>query len=227
MLGAEAGAAAEGWTNHQDEPIAGELSAFDFQSKEAVFEDEDGRRTAVPTSELSEDSRWRLLISPIFARSFPGDRWTPQQKRYFFLAGLGPSLTLLISFYLCALILFKNGNPLRAIAGWCGSVLLGGFLFGFYVSLSNRNPTSAVGVLVFGALVCLAVLSLYVSVIYGNGFVDGLKLLLLHVFGGFFFFAIALFVIQRVSLSFDLNPIVEERIMVPVGLLSDKQARVL
>ena len=221
MLGTESGIAAGGWSTAAEEAIEGELTAFDFESKTAVFEDADGRRTSVPSAELSAESRWRLLLSPTFARSFPEDSWTPQQRRYLFLAGLGPSLTLLVSFYLCALILFKNGNPLRAIAGWCGSVLLGGFLFGFYVSLSSRNPTSATGVLIFGALVCLAVLSLYVSVIYGNSFVDGLKLLLLHVFGGFFFFAIALFVLQRVSLSFDLEPVIEQRILIPVGLLSE------
>lgn len=215
------GQAAGEWTSSEGEEFDGRLIGFDFESKRALFETAEGKRSEVSTRDLSQSSRWRLLLSPTFSRSFPEDDWTQEQRYYLLLATLGISLPLLASFYLCALILFKNGNPLRAISGWIGSVLLGGFFGTFYLILSAKNPSTATGVLVFGGSVSLGVLSLYVSVIYSTSFINGLKLLVLHLFGAFLILAVSLLVLQRVSLAFDLSPLIDARVMIPTGILSD------
>ncbi|MCB1065703.1 MAG: hypothetical protein KDN20_22640 [Verrucomicrobiae bacterium] len=208
-----------GWTERNGQAVAGELHQFDFTEKVAVFQDEDGKLRSIPAEELSTDSRWRLLVSPIFSRSFPKDEWTPEQSRFLVVAVTGPVIFLLISFYLCALVLLKNGNPLLALAGWFGSALLGGFLMSFYLVLSSRSSGSAGGVLILGAIICAGLLSVYVSAIYKTTTWEGLKLLVVHVFGAFFFLALTIITIQRTSQSFDFESVINEKIMIPVGLL--------
>ncbi|MCB1232692.1 MAG: hypothetical protein KDN19_20780 [Verrucomicrobiae bacterium] len=221
LLPPAARAAGSGWERADDTAIEGDLVRFDFEAKKAVFGDEEGRLEEIPTEELSADSRWRLLMSPVFARSFPSDRWTPEQTRYLTYAIAGPVIFLLISFWICAAILFKTANPIRAVAGWVGSALLGGFLMGFYLVLSGRSPGSATGILIGGSLVSLVLLSLYVSAIYQVTTVEGFKLLVFHLFGAFFFLALTLLTIRQLTHSFDLEPIVREHVMIPVGIISD------
>ncbi|MCB1079834.1 MAG: hypothetical protein KDM64_18595, partial [Verrucomicrobiae bacterium] len=59
------------WTVKGGESIPGELKSFEFSEKRAVFETGAGETHTVPAEELSADSRWRLLVSPQFAQSFP------------------------------------------------------------------------------------------------------------------------------------------------------------
>lgn len=207
------------WTTRDGSVIEGDPERFDFVEKHLIFGDADGRQQVVAAGELSNDSRWRLLLSPTFTRSFPDDRWSPEQMRYVQLAVAGPVLLLLLSFWICAIMLFKNANPLRAIAGWIGSGLLGGFLMFFYLMLSERSPNSATGILIFGLLLSTALLSVYVSAIYGTSTFQGLKLLVLHVFAAFFFLAIGLIAVRQVTEVFHLEDLVEKRILIPVGML--------
>ncbi len=217
-----AASAESGWETGNGEAIPGELVRFEFEEKVAIFQDEEGRQESVASGELSADSRWRLLLSPVFARSFPTEEWAPEQTRYLVFAIGGPILFLLISFWICALILLKKANPLRALAGWFGSALLGGFLMGFYLVLSARSPGSATGILIGGSLICLVLLSLYVSAIYHTSTFEGFKLLVFHVFGAFFFLALTLIALRQLTQTFDLEPVIREKIMVPVGLLPEK-----
>jgi hypothetical protein len=207
------------WTLKGGDPIPGELSSFDFGEKRAVFEKPDGGSHAVPSEELSADSRWRLLISPQFARSFPPDRWTSEQGRYIMTAIAVPVLCLLVSFYVCALIIFKSCNPFRALAGWFGSALLGGFLMGFYLVLSARSPASATGILLMGVVISAALLSVYVSIIYHTTAMDGLKVLILHVCGAFFFLMLTVLAARKATQTFDFESFIKTEIMIPVGLL--------
>lgn len=210
------------WTTRDGAEIAGDPTRFDFEEKSLVFADADGRQNAVAARELSNDSRWRLLLSPTFSRSFPEDRWSPEQIRYVQLAVAGPVLLLLVSFWICAIVLFKNANPLRAFAGWIGSALLGGFLMGFYLMLSGRSPGSTTGILLFGIVLSAGLLSVYVSAIYKTSTLEGLKLLVLHVFAAFFFLAIGLVTLRQVTEAFHLEKLVEEKILVPVGMLGEE-----
>ena len=92
---------------------------------------------------------------------------------------------------------------------------------GFYLVLSGRSPGSATGILIGGSLVSLVLLSLYVSAIYQVTTVEGFKLLVFHLFGAFFFLALTLLTIRQLTHSFDLEPIVREHVMIPVGIISD------
>ena len=207
------------WTVKGGESIPGELKSFEFSEKRAVFETGAGETHTVPAEELSADSRWRLLVSPQFAQSFPADRWTSEQGRYILYAISAPVLCLLLSFYVCALILFKTGNPVKAIAGWFGSALLGGFLMAFYLYLSSRNSSSATGILLMGSVVCAVLLSVYVSIIYRSSTFEGFKLLILHVCGALFFLLLTVLAAKKTTQVFDFEPFIKEKIMIPVGLL--------
>lgn len=211
-----------GWTTQEGESIPGDLVRFDFESKEAIFQISEGAsENPVPTADLSPDSRWRLLMSPIFSRSFPTEEWAPEQTYYLTLAIGVPIFFLLLSFWICAAILLKKLNPLRALAGWFGSAVLGGFLIGFYLVLSARSPGSATGILIFGALLSLFLLSMYVSAIYHVSTMEGFKVLICHVFGAFFFLALTMLTVSQLTKSFDLEPVVQERIMIPVGIIPE------
>lgn len=218
ILGIPSADAAD-WTLKGGEVIPGELSKFDFSEKRVIFEKPDGGSNAVPSEELSADSRWRLLISPQFARCFPADEWTSEQGRYILTLITAPVLCLLVSFYVCAMILFKTGNVFRAVAGWFGSALLGGFLMGFYLVLSTRSPASATGILLMGVLISAALLSVYVSIIYQSSALEGLKLLVLHVCCAFFFLMLTVMAARKVTQVFDFEPFIKNNIMIPVGLL--------
>lgn len=210
------------WTLKGGEKIEGELSSFDFEEKRALFLGTDGREHPVPTEDLSADSRWRLLVAPAFARGFPSDRWTSEQGRFLFLASIVPSICLLVSFYLCALLLLKSGSVWKALGGWFGSALLGAFLMSFYLFLSGRDPGSAKGVLIGGALVSVFVLSFFISIVYQTTTVNGLKMLLLHVCAAFLFLLLAVAAIRKTTQVFDFESIIEDKIMIPVGLLPRK-----
>ena len=207
------------WTLIDGTTVPGELQRFDFSEKRAIFEKPDGGSRAVPTEELSPASRWRLLLSPVYKRGFPEDDWTPQQGRYIAYLLAVPVACLLLSFYLCAIILFKQGNPLKALAGWFGSALLGGFLMSFYLYLSGRSSNSATAILVGGAVVCAVLLSVYISVIYRSTTFEGFKLLALHVFGALLLLFLVVLTGQRIMQSFDFEQVIQEKIMIPVGLL--------
>jgi hypothetical protein len=207
------------WTLKGGEKIKGELSSFDFQEKRAIFRGSDGKDHPVPSEDLTADSRWRLLVSPQFARSYPADRWTSEQGRFLFLASIVPSMCLLVSFYACALLLLKSGSIGKALGGWLGSALLGVFLMSFYLFLSGRNPASAKGVLIGGSLISALVLSFFISIVYQTTTLNGLKMLLLHVFGAFLFLLLAVVGFRKATQVFDFESVIEEKIMIPVGLL--------
>lgn len=207
------------WTLTDGTVVPGELQRFDFTEKRAIFEKPDGGSRAVPTEELSPASRWRLLLSPAYNRGFPEEQWTPEQGRYYACLLAVPIACLLLSFYICAIVLFKQGNPLKALAGWFGSALLGGFLMSFYLYLSHRNATSATAILVGGAVVCAVLLSVYISVVYHSTTFEGFKLLALHVFGALLLLFLVVLTGQRLMQAFDFEQVIKERIMIPVGLL--------
>lgn len=220
--GAGAGAGAAEWTLKEGAAIPGELVEFDFGEKRAVFRDPGGQLHPVPAEELSPDSRWRLLASPAFARSFPSDRWTREQGTFLFFATIGPVGCLLVSFYLCALILFKDGSLLRALAGWVGSALLGGFLMGFYLYLSARSPASATGILLLGGVISTVFLSVYISAVYRSTMAAGLKILFLHLFGAFFFLLILALAGRKFVQVFDCEDFIKTQIMIPAGVLPNE-----
>jgi hypothetical protein len=207
------------WTLKGGQPAPGEAAEFDFSEKRVVFRDTKGREHPVPVEDLSADSRWRLLVSPAFARSFPEDRWTGEEIRYLMLAVSVPSACLLVSFYGCALLLLKNPSPFQALAGWFGSALIGGFLMGFYFFLSERTPGSATPILAVGFLISTAALSFYVSIVYRTTTFQALKLLVLHLFGAFLFLLFSVLALLKTTQVFDLEIFMKQSIMIPVGLL--------
>ena len=198
--------------------IHAELEAFDFETKEAVIRDRDGEQHRYSTDTLDSEGRIRLLLSPVFVRSFPDGM--SKEKLWFVVFAVGvPSAFLLAGFFLSAVILMKSVNPVRAVVAWVGAVVLGAFLVSFYVFLSGRSPPEAVkGVIVVGMIAVAILLSLYVSIIYRTTLVKGFKMLLLHVAAALLLFAAAV-VFFKVGLAEDqAERILDGSIFQRVGL---------
>lgn len=214
-----ADASYQSWSNRDGTiSILAELEQFDFATKEIVCRDTDGTEHRFATADLNTSGRLQILFSQKFVQSFPDESFTSEQGRFILLAIGTPALFMLLSFFLCAGILLRSINPLKAVIGWCGAVALGGFLASFYVFLSARSPGAALGITLFGIIVVSWLLSLYVSIIYGTTVLKSVKVLLLHFFGALFLLFGTVLVMQ-----FGIDPektdaFMEERVFKPVGL---------
>ncbi|MCB1235148.1 MAG: hypothetical protein KDM91_08765 [Verrucomicrobiae bacterium] len=206
------------WYLKPDRTIEARLVSFDFETKEAVCLDPEENEIRLPTAAMDLKSRMQLLLSPVFVRGYPGDRWTREQVFYVFLAVGSPALFMLVSFYLCAMLLMKSVNPFKTLIAWFGSLLLATFLMSFYVFMSAREPESATSILTFGSLVVTALLGLFVSIIYRTTMWRGLKLLLLHLFGAFFLILVTVLVAGNVGTTSEMDRWMEQRVFTPVGL---------
>ena len=206
---------------HGDSRIAleAELIRFDFENKAIICRDRNGTEHRLPTRDLDTRSRTQLLFSGTFIRSYPAEGFPREQGAFILLATGLPAAFLLAGFFLGAMVVMKSFNPIRAVIGWVGSVVLGAFLVSFYVMLSNRSPEAATGITIFGFLVVSGLLSLYVSIIYRTTLWKAFKLLLLH-----FFVAVSLMAVAVGILKIGLEPeqtteILEKNIFKPVGLV--------
>jgi len=199
--------------------LEAELVRFDFANKEIICRDRKGTEHRLPTIDLDTRSRAQLLFSAAFIRSYPTESFSREQGALILLAVGLPAAFLLAGFFLGAMVVMKSFNPLRAVIGWVGSVVLGAFLISFYVMLSNRSPEAATGISIFGFLVVSGLLSLYVSIIYRTTLWKAFKLLLLH-----FIVAISLMAVAVGILKLGLDPeqaaeILENNVFKPVGLV--------
>lgn len=219
LPGLNAEASYQSWSNRDGtETILAELEQFDFETKEIVCRDTDGTEHRLATADLNTSSRLQILFSQKFVQSFPDESFTREQGRFILLAVGSPALFMLLSFFLCAGILLRSVNPIRAVIGWCGAVVLGSFLVSFYVFLSGRSPGAALGITLFGIVVVSWLLSLYVSIIYRTTVLKGLKVLVLHFFGALFLIFGAILVLQFGIAPETTDLFLEEKVFKPVGL---------
>lgn len=206
------------WTRRNGDSFTAQLDSFDFEQKTARFNGFDGRVFDVPTNDLNFRGKCRLFASSAFHASFP-EEWGPTQTRFTFVVIGLPALFSLVAFWLSGLLLAGRWNPIRAIFGWIGTILLGSFLTMFYLYIASLSKESSAPFFAFGGTVSLIALALFVSVIFKTSTFKGALIFVFH-----FIAAAALFFAAAVTLERGVDPIkknriADEHVFRPVGLI--------
>jgi hypothetical protein len=219
LLAPPSSIAAEHWKDNKGRVVPATLEKFDFEGKTLICTHEDGRELHIPSNSLSLVSKLQLFFSPKFFRSFPEDRWTAGQGLYFFILIGVPAYFMLISFYLCGCVICRKFNPAYAFGGWFGSVLLGGFLAGFYFIFSERNPGSAMVIFIIGSVVISVLLSVFISIVFKTTTMNGFLLLVTHFAGAFLLLFLTVLVIGNIFEPVEVESFLDRRIFTFTGLL--------
>ncbi|MDF1825174.1 MAG: hypothetical protein P1U68_11060 [Verrucomicrobiales bacterium] len=210
------------WTLLSGETIEGKPVAFQFEEKVLVFENPlvEGP-IEIQSKDLSLRDRQRLLISPLFYKSFPGNPAWPREKRNLLLfAVFSPVAALLIGFWIAGILVARKISPIRALCGFCGGWILGILFFSLYLYFSSKIGGGITTVL-FGSGMGLMILSFYISAIYSCNIFKGLLIFLLQLFIGT---ALSLSFIFAGDLMFDQHNVERfwnEKVFAPVGLIDD------
>lgn len=214
-----ASAAGEQWKDEKGRVVNATLEKFEFDTKTLICTHEDGRELHIPSKSLALVSKLRLFFSPKFFHSFPDDHWTPAQGLYFFILFGIPAWFMLISFYLCGCVICRKFNPGYAFGGWFGSVLLGGFLAGFYIIFSERNPGSAMTIAIMGSVVISVLLSVFISIVFKTTTSNGFLLLFTHFAGAFFLLFLTVLIAGNLFEPAAIESFLDRRVFAFTGLL--------
>jgi len=216
--------AAAGWFDAGGQRIEGRPVEFDFASKELRFEQADGATAGRPTSELSFRSRQRLFLSPLFLESLPGSDFSnPERRHYLFVLVLTPAVFLLAGFWIAAMLLARKAHPLRALAGFLGSWIIGTLFVVFYVYFAHRFGGGFKTTLV-GVAMGLVALAFLISAIYHCTVFKGLLIFLAQGFAGGFLFLVTLAFSEAVFGESTVSHFWEERVFIPTGLMPPFEA---
>lgn len=211
------------WQRVDGSRIEGEPVRFDYAAKTLRFESPVSRSAEeIPARDLSLRGRQRLLLSPLFLRSYPEDLgWSAERQRLYLYSFLAPAIALLAGFWIAALVLARKAHPFRAVIAWMGSWMIGALFVSFYIYFSQRIGGGLGTVLVGGGL-GLVFLAFFISAVYDCSIFKGLLIFLLQLFAGSFFAIVAfalsdtLFEEQRVESFWN------EKVFVPVGMVDSE-----
>ena len=126
---------------------------------------------------------------------------------------------MLISFYLCGCAICRRFNPMYAFGGWFGSVLLGGFLAGFYVIFSEKNPGSAMAISIMGSLIISVLLSVFIGIVFKTTSMNGFLLLATHFAGALLILFLTVLVVGNLFEPEAIETFLDHRVFTSTGLL--------
>ena len=206
------------WIQRNGESFVAQLASFDFEEKTARFNGYDGRVFDRVANDLNFRAKCRLFASSAFHASFPAE-WSPAKTHFTLVVIALPSAFSLAAFWLSGLLLAGRWNPVRAVLGWIGAILLGAFFTMFYLYVASLSKESSVAFFGFGGVVSLIAMALYVSVIFRTSTFKGAL-----IFGFHFFAAAALFFAASLVFERGIDPVTQNQwaddyIFQPVGLL--------
>jgi len=217
--------AAEGavaWYDVEGQRIEGRPVAFEFETKTLRFETADGGEVLRTSSELSFRGRQRLFLSPLFLQSLPeargGSEGGAERGRYLLILVLTPALFLFAGFWVAALLVARKAHPLRAVAGFLGSWIVGSLFVLFYVFFAQRFG-GGFKVTLVGVGLGLVALSFLISAIYHCGVFEGLLVFLAHYVAGGFLFVVTIAFSEAMLGESRTSQMWEERVFVPTGLM--------
>lgn len=214
---------ASAWTRISGEPIEGEPAVILYEEKSVWFARSrtQGDGEMVATKDLSLRDRQKLLVSPLFYKSFPEKpAWSREKRNLLLLWFLSPVVALYVGFWIAAMIVARKYSPLRAFYGFAGGWILGMLMFSLYLYFASRIGGGALTVL-FGTGLAFLLLSFYISAVYSIDLFKGLLIFLLQLFVAAFLSTATLLASEAILDRHEIERFWNERIFAPVGLIED------
>lgn len=207
------------WDLESGEKLDGVPTAFDFNEKSAVFFNRLSQlERSVPVGELSLRSRQKLLISPVFHRSYPdGGNWPDGKRRLLLFALLAPTVSLFLGFWLAGWFVAGKFNPVLALFGFLGSWLVGGLLIFCYLMFAEMTENKTV-VMAGGVVVSTIFVAIFVSAVYSCSFFKGLAVFILQTLAALCVTALGLLLFEIVVPDEQEEQIWRDLVFGPVGL---------
>ena len=174
--------AATTWKTFDGQTFQADPVQFDFESKVVtLLNAESGARVSYHTRDLDFRSKRKLLLSPVFHRSYPkGGFWPTEKISLFAIAILSPIILLIAGMWLAGLFFAKKFNPFKALGAFLGSWIAGVILIICYLVFAAKSDMG-VGLIWFGTAIAGLVMALFISSIYSTTFLKGVIIFVTHI----------------------------------------------
>lgn len=210
-----------GWELKTGETIDGVPARFDFEDKTITFFNRlSESQREVASDELVLRSRQRLLLSPVFHRSYPDEgNWVDEKRKLLSFAFLTPAISLFVGFWLAGWFVTGKFNPVLAVFGFLGSWLIGCLLVFCYLMFAEMSDSKN-AVIVGGATVSTIIVSIFVSAVYSCSFLKGMAVFLLQTLAAICVTALGMLAFSLAVPDITEETIWTEHVFIPVGLQS-------
>ena len=207
------------WKDTAGGSIEADLESFDFEDKTIVLVDNSDGKHTVATRSLTTGSRIHLLLSPLFLQAFPDDQGVALQVRVILTLTAFTGVFFLIGFWLAAIFVVHNANPIKAVFGWTGSLAVAAFLFFVYFTTARKFPEYTTELLGAGAVVSFIFAAVFVSAIYQSKIASAFALFVLHFATGILLIIGALHALDVYPLPAAFEAFLNNNVFVSIGLI--------
>ncbi len=228
LLSPESAESAGAWTFKSGEELPGDPVAFDFGKKTlTVTNPLTGKKTLVPTKNLSLRSRQRLLFSPLFHRGDTGESlWPPEKRRLLLQAIAPPAGILFLGFWVSGWIVAGKFNPFLAVIGFLGAWIIVAIFMVCYAFLQIRFGGGLKTTLV-GIGFSLTFTPLFVSAVYTCSYGKAHLVFLFHLLAGLCILSIGMVLVETITGEDRVEAWWNRTVFEPLGLTEPAHDEVL